>query len=316
MPIAPTQIAARRSRVDAIAPPSERAERDHAPDDEAHHRVHPALEPLGRDRLPVAALRDVVDRRRRSSLISREAIRKGIGPLSGASGISNAAMPQSLRPTTIAGPTPSFCANAVGSRSRRPGSRRCRSAKTRPIVPALRQVQLAHRVDEEDREHHVAEEVERGRRGCDPAQVPVAEDVAKTFSQLRSHARRGGPLARAGGHILVLANAQEEEARGDEAEGVEEDGHRRFQHLDQHARERRPGQLRAGARDLELRVAFDELVARHERREVRHVRDVEEHRQHAEDEADDVELPDRQRVNCVREGNRREQRRSTEICRR
>ena len=56
-PIAPTQIASRRPIADASAPPSERAERHHAPDDEAHHRVHPALQPLGRDRLAEADLR-------------------------------------------------------------------------------------------------------------------------------------------------------------------------------------------------------------------------------------------------------------------
>ena len=74
-----------------------------------------------------------------------------------------------------------------------------------------------------------------------------------------------------------------------------------------------PGELGARARDLELRVAVDELVARHERRQVRLVGDVEEHRQHADDEADDVELPDRQRVEGVRERDRREQRRAPEV---
>src|SRR3954451_1236758 len=38
----------------------ERAELDRSPDDPAHRRVHPSLEPLGRDRLPVADLEDVV----------------------------------------------------------------------------------------------------------------------------------------------------------------------------------------------------------------------------------------------------------------
>ena len=60
----------------------------------------------------------------------------------------------------------------------------------------------------------------------------------------------------------------------------------------------------------------DELVARHERRQIRHVRDVEEHRQHAEEEANDVELPDRQRVEPRTRWDRREQRRTTEVCRR
>src|SRR3954452_21088391 len=38
----------------------QRAERDRPPDDPAHRGVHPSLEPLGRDRLPVADLKDVV----------------------------------------------------------------------------------------------------------------------------------------------------------------------------------------------------------------------------------------------------------------
>ena len=41
----------------------ERAERNRSPDEEAHDGVHPALNPVRRDRLPQAHLRDVVDDR-------------------------------------------------------------------------------------------------------------------------------------------------------------------------------------------------------------------------------------------------------------
>ena len=52
--------------------------------------------------------------------------------------------------------------------------------------------------------------------------------------------------------------------------------------------------LRGRPRELELRVAVDELVALDERRQVALVGDVEEDREAAVREDDDVELPDRQ----------------------
>ena len=83
----------------------QRAERHHAPDDEAHHRVHPSLEPLGRDRLPEADLGDVVDRdaHARDRLRGdqeRDRIRRPARPRAGAARREPAA------PTMIVGPTP------------------------------------------------------------------------------------------------------------------------------------------------------------------------------------------------------------------
>ena len=46
-PIAPTQIVACSADRAAEDPAEHRPDRDRAPDDEAHRRVHPALHPLG-----------------------------------------------------------------------------------------------------------------------------------------------------------------------------------------------------------------------------------------------------------------------------
>ncbi len=89
-PIAPTQSAARRPTVWPIAPPSERPERDRSPDDPAHGRVHPSLQPLGRDRLAEADLRDVVRDAAEAERRARPAISTGSGNERGASGNDDA----------------------------------------------------------------------------------------------------------------------------------------------------------------------------------------------------------------------------------
>ena len=66
-----------------------------------------------------------------------------------------------------------------------------------------------------------------------------------------------------------LADPEDEEARSEEAERVEENGVGRGEDLDEHAAETRPADLRGRAADLELRVPLDDLVALDERREVR-----------------------------------------------
>ena len=86
-PIAPTTIVSRRPIHVPSAPPSSVSDRDRAPDDEAHHRVHPPLQPRRADRLPVADLDDVVDddreartelaRRRGTGMASLPAGREG-----------------------------------------------------------------------------------------------------------------------------------------------------------------------------------------------------------------------------------------------
>ena len=61
-------------------------------------------------------------------------------------------------------------------------------------------------------------------------------------------------------------------------------------------------------RCLELRVGVDQLVAFDDRWQVGLVGDVEEDGHDAVDEADDVELPDRQRAERVGDRDRRQRR--------
>ena len=67
------------------------------------------------------------------------------------------------------------------------------------------------------------------------------------------------------------------------------------------------------AADLELRVALEELVALDERRQVRLVGDVEEDGEDADQEADDVELPERQRRPRGTRAGSSEQQRAAEV---
>ena len=59
--------------------------------------------------------------------------------------------------------------------------------------------------------------------------------------------------------------------------------------------------------------AVDDLVAADERREVRLVGDVEEDRADADGETDDVELPDRQPAEPVRDRHRHERDRAPDV---
>ena len=102
-------------------------------------------------------------------------------------------------------------------------------------------------------------------------------------------------------------------AESDEADRVEQDGEGGRQERDQPAREPGATDLRGGARDLELRVSLDELFALDERGKVRLVGDVEEDGADAHDEADHVELPDRERVDGVGDRDRGQCQRAPEI---
>jgi hypothetical protein len=64
---------------------------------------------------------------------------------------------------------------------------------------------------------------------------------------------------------------------------------------------------------LQLRIALDQLVALHERRQVRLVRDVEEDGQHADDEGDGEELQDVERAERVRDRDRSEGERASHV---
>ena len=107
--------------------------------------------------------------------------------------------------------------------------------------------------------------------------------------------------------------SEDEQPRQQEAHGVREDRQRRRHQADQPAAEGRTGALRDRPRRLELAVAVDELVALDERRQVRLVRHVEEDRQRPDHEADHVHLPHRQDAERVRDRDRREHGRPTEV---
>ena len=172
-----------------------------------------------------------------------------------------------------------------------------------------RHVELAHGVDEEDRAADRAEPVRERYRQRDRPPVAVAEQVAKALHQLLAHASLLGTL----GRRLAAADREDKASRDEEADRVDEDRERRGDRGDEHARDPRPGERGRGAAHLELRVAVHELLAGDERRQVRLVRDVEEHRQRADDEADDVELPDRECVEGVEERNRGERQSAADV---
>ena len=109
---------------------------------------------------------------------------------------------------------------------------------------------------------------------------------------MRLHRRLGPP------------DPHQERGRPQVAQGVQRHRERRLEEPDQEAGRGRPRDLRRGPRDLQLRVALDQLVAVHDRGQVALVGDVEEHGQAAVDEADGVELPDRQGVERERDGDR------------
>src|SRR5207248_7319443 len=143
---------------------------------------------------------------------------------------------------------------------------------------------------------------ERGAGG-DVLEERVREDVPQSLAQLLAHARRRVVAWR---RLLVLADAEDEEGGADEADGVEGDRGRCPERVDDDAGEARAAELRRGATDLEFRVAVDQLSALDERREVRLVRDVEEDGRDADEEADAVELPDRQVAEPVGDRDRTE----------
>ena len=123
------------------------------------------------------------------------------------------------------------------------------------------------------------------------------------------------PSARstAAGASSTCADPEDEEAGCNEADRVDEYRIGRREDLDQDAREARSADLRCAARDLELRVALDDLIPLDERRQVRLVGDVEEDGADAHEEADDVELPERERVEDVRDRDRAEEHRAADV---
>ena len=181
-----------------------------------------------------------------------------------------------------------------------------------PILPGG-QVQriLVDEVEDQHRAAHVAEQVGGpGARG-DAAQVPVREDVPDPRPSLLPHARAlaGRRIVRLRTDLFTPDDADEERG-GEVARRVEEDGEGRLDGLDEEAGDRRPGDLRRGARELELRVALDQLVALDDVGQVRLVGDVEEDLERAGEEGHDVDLDEGEPAADERDRDGRQQHRA------
>ena len=128
----------RRPRSAARRPTRRRARRRAAcragspPDDEAHDRVHPPLQPLGRDRLPEADLGDVVDEDPEAEM-PKPATMNGSGR--GRRGGEQAAESDPAAPMMIVGPTPKQREMRFASRRAEQVADAPETRKTSPITP-------------------------------------------------------------------------------------------------------------------------------------------------------------------------------------
>ena len=171
-------------------------------------------------------------------------------------------------------------------------------------------MQVPHRVDDQDREGDVVEEVEGRGRHRDAAPVPMPEQILDPVDQLSAHRRR---VRGADGNDLLRRDGEEESDRPQVAERVGEYRIRRRERTHEQSAQTRPTDLGRGASDLELRVSFHELGPVDQRREERLVRHVEEDGQRACDEAGDVQLRERQVSERRRHGDRAERERAAEV---
>ena len=110
-----------------------------------------------------------------------------------------------------------------------------------------------------------------------------------------------------------MPDPTDEECREHEADSVDHDSERCAEDADEDAGGGRAQALRRRSSDLELRVALDELVALDDRGQIALIRDVEEDAEAAGDEGDDIQLPDRQRVEGERDRDRQECDRTPQI---
>jgi hypothetical protein len=138
----------------------------------------------------------------------------------------------------------------------------------------------------------------------------VTHDVAEAFPELDEQMP---PLDLSVGFRSAGADRGSEGARDDEAERVHEHCVRSGDERDQSASQARPGDLRSRLRDVQLRVALDQMVAIHDLGEVRLIGDVEENRVDPDEEADDVQLGEREVAGGVHDRDREEKRGPAEV---
>ena len=160
---------------------------------------------------------------------------------------------------------------------------------------------------EDDRECDARKEI-RGRSASGlSAEIRVSEHEAQPFLELVPEARLLAVDGDDLGPWLLLADSEDEESRGQEADGVDEDGVRGREDLDEDAAEPWPADLRRRASDFELRVPLDDLRAVDEGGQVRLIGDVEEDLEGPDEEPDDEELAECQRIREVGDRNRHEE---------
>ena len=167
--------------------------------------------------------------------------------------------PNSDAAITIVVPTPT-APTRVADESAPAASRPSCRARRRRRSTAADISSCARSVDEEDREHHRAEEVRRCRPGRVGRRYGWPSDVAQPLARARSACCCRLPRPRAG-HAASRFRIRHEQPDSDEAERVDEDRVRRREHLDQPAADRRARRPVRRSGDLELRVALDQLLA-------------------------------------------------------
>src|SRR6266511_6169991 len=136
----------------------------------------------------------------------------------------------------------------------------------------------------------------------------MREHVAEALRHLPAHPSARLALGGCLDGVFLSANSKQKERRPDKAESVDEDRHRSGQPADQETRESRTCNLRARTADFEFRVSLDQLTTLDQGWKIRLVCDVEEHGERPDQEANDVELADRQSVEAVSDRDRGEQR--------
>jgi len=135
-------------------------------------------------------------------------------------------------------------------------------------------VQRAERIEDEDREAHAPEQVRRARARRDPSEIRIAYDPVEPFLDLGPHPCLCASLAGAG-QLLFVRIRNRKTVETTKLTGVREDRVRSREAGDQAAPHARPCDLRDRDAELELGVAFDQMIAVDELGEIRLVCDIE-----------------------------------------
>src|SRR5438105_8957817 len=139
-------------------------------------------------------------------------------------------------------------------------------------------MEVAARVEQEEREEDEVEEVDRRDAEQIGADHRVVADPAEARTDTAAFPRCAGRIR--------SVDLPQEEGRPEERPRVERKGVRAAQELDEHAAEARSGEKGKAARPMEQRVARDVVLALHDRLEEAAVAHVEEDARAAKQERD------------------------------